>query len=74
MDESISWQFDDYLQEVLNLKEVDISSYSPLDLAYIGDCIYDLIIKTMVMNGGMPRYKSCTRRPAAWCKLPPSLS
>ncbi len=52
MDESISWQFDDYLQEVLNLKEVDISSYSPLDLAYIGDCIYDLIIKTMVMNGG----------------------
>lgn len=52
MDESISWQFDDYLQEILKLKEVEISSYSPLDLAYIGDSIYDLIIKTMVMNGG----------------------
>lgn len=52
MDESISWQFDEYLKEVLNLKEMDLSSYSPLALAYIGDCIYDLIIKTMVMNGG----------------------
>lgn len=27
------------------MKEVDIKEYSPLTLAYIGDCIYDLIIK-----------------------------
>ena len=52
MDESISWQFDEYLNQVLELKEVDIQSYSPLALAYIGDSIYDLIIKTMVMNEG----------------------
>ena len=44
--------FDDCIREVLDLKEVDIESYSPLVLAYIGDCVYDLIIKSMVINEG----------------------
>ena len=52
MDESVTWQFDEYLENVFSLKEVDINSYSPLALAYIGDSIYDLIIKTMVINEG----------------------
>lgn len=52
MDESVTWQFDEYLENIFSLKEVDINSYSPLALAYIGDSIYDLIIKTMVINEG----------------------
>lgn len=44
--------FDDCIRKVLDLKEVDIESYSPLVLAYIGDCVYDLIIKSMVINEG----------------------
>ena len=32
------------------MKEVDAKQYSPLALAYMGDCIYDLIIKTMVVE------------------------
>lgn len=52
MEESVSFEFHDYIKETLNLKEVDIASYSPLVLAYIGDCIYDLIIKTMIINRG----------------------
>lgn len=52
MDESVTWQFDEYLENVFSLKEVDINSYSPLALAYIGDSIYDLIIKTLVINEG----------------------
>lgn len=52
MDESVIWQFDSYLEELFDLKEVDIQSYSPLVLAYIGDSIYDLVIKTMVINEG----------------------
>ena len=31
-------------------KEVDIRTYSPLTLAYIGDAIYDLIIRTVVVS------------------------
>lgn len=41
-----------YMYELFDLKEVDILSYSPLALAYIGDSIYDLIIKTIVLNEG----------------------
>lgn len=31
-------------------KEKDIRTYSPLTLAYIGDAVYDLIIRTMVVG------------------------
>lgn len=52
MEESINFEFHDYITEVLNLQEVDAASYSPLVLAYIGDCVYDLVIKTMIINRG----------------------
>lgn len=34
------------------LKEVDIRSYSPLALAYIGDGVFDLVIRTVVVERG----------------------
>lgn len=52
MEKSVTFEFDDYIAEALRLKEVDIASYSPLVLAYIGDCVYDLMIKSMVINCG----------------------
>lgn len=52
MEKSVTWQFDSCMQEIFGLHEVDIKEYSPLTLAYIGDSIYDLIIKTMVVNQG----------------------
>lgn len=52
MDESIKLEFHDYIETVLQLKEVDIKSYSPLVLAYIGDCVFDLVIKSMVISKG----------------------
>lgn len=52
MEKSITFEFHEYIKQVLQLKEVDVKQYSPLVLAYIGDCVYDLIIKTMVINGG----------------------
>lgn len=36
----------------LNLKEVNILTYSPLTLAYIGDDVYDLVIRTFLINQG----------------------
>ena len=52
MEKSVDWQFDSYMQEIFQMKEVDIREYSPLALAYIGDCIFDLVIKSLVMNEG----------------------
>lgn len=40
------------MKKVFTMQEVDIREYSPLTLAYIGDSIYDLIIKSLVINRG----------------------
>jgi len=38
------------IKEKFQCKEVDLKTYSPLTLAFIGDCIYDLIIRTVVVE------------------------
>ena len=50
MEKSIELNF--YMKEIFGMQEVDIHTYSPLTLAYIGDSIYDLIIKSLVVNRG----------------------
>lgn len=40
------------LKREFNCKEVDIKEYSPLALAYIGDSIYDVIVRTVVVERG----------------------
>ena len=49
MEKSIGFDWKSCMCDVLKLNEVDIAGYSPLTLAYIGDSVYDLIIKTMVI-------------------------
>lgn len=41
-----------YMQELFRMQEVDIKEYSPLALAYIGDAVYELIIRSLVLNEG----------------------
>ncbi|MDF2588054.1 MAG: hypothetical protein K0S41_1895 [Anaerocolumna sp.] len=41
-----------YLKKEMNLPDTDIKSYSPLTLAFIGDGVYDLIIRTMIVERG----------------------
>lgn len=38
------------IQEMFPGKAVDVRTYSPLTLAYIGDALYDLIIRTVVVG------------------------
>ena len=52
MEKGIEWQFDSYMREIFQMKEVDMKEYSPLTLAYIGDSVYDLMIKSLVVNEG----------------------
>lgn len=40
------------LKKEFACKEVDIKTYSPLTLAYIGDAIFDLIIRTVIVERG----------------------
>lgn len=66
MEKSVEWQFDTYMQEIFELKEVDMKEYSPLALAYIGDSIYDLIIKTLVLNEGNCQVQKLHLRTSAY--------
>ena len=50
MEESISLLKN--IKECFDCKEQDINSYSPLTLAYIGDDVYDLVVRTVVVERG----------------------
>lgn len=52
MEKSLEQDFLAYMRQEFEMKEVDIQTYSPLTLAYIGDSIYDLMIKSLVINKG----------------------
>ena len=52
MEKSVGFEFVSYMNELFQMEEVDIREYSPLTLAYIGDCVYDLVIKNLVINAG----------------------
>ncbi len=44
--------YEDYVRKALRLKENDVKMYSPLVYAYIGDAVYELIIRAIVVNRG----------------------
>lgn len=52
MEKSVGFEFDSYMKELFQMEEVDVVTYSPLTLAYIGDGVYDLIIRSIVVNHG----------------------
>lgn len=45
-------EIDTFIREHFNIKKQDIRTYSPLTLAYIGDGVFDLIIRTVVVDKG----------------------
>ena len=58
----------EYMQELFQMKEVDIKEYSPLALAYIGDAVYELIIRSLVLGEGK-NFLHCG--PACILRAPP---
>ena len=46
MDESIL----ENIKDKFGLADIDVNGYSPLSLAFIGDCVFDLVVKTVVVE------------------------
>ena len=40
------------IKQEFDCKDVDLRTYSPLTLAFLGDCVYDIIIRTVVVERG----------------------
>jgi ribonuclease-3 family protein len=38
------------IKKEFQCKEVDVRAYSPLTLAYIGDAVYDMVIRTVIVE------------------------
>lgn len=55
-------------KEALRLKEADAASYSPLVLAYLGDAVYELAIRTLVVNEGNRQVNKMHRESASLVK------
>ena len=42
----------EYINNQFNIEPKDIRTYSPLTLAYIGDAIFDVVIRSILVNKG----------------------
>lgn len=40
------------IQQIFDLKQEDIRSFSPLTLAYVGDAVYELVIRSLIVEKG----------------------
>ncbi len=58
------------IQSSLDIKEVDIRTYSPLTLAFIGDCVYDLVIRSMLVGEGNMQVNKLHKQKADIVKAP----
>lgn len=72
MEESINTagedRFSELMREALRLQPVDIRTYSPLVLAYIGDAVYELFIRTKVINQGSMQVNKMHKKSASLVK------
>ena len=59
-----------YIKEQFQLPDVDLKTYSPLALAFIGDGIFDLIIRTLVVGTGNTKASQLHKRTSQMVKAP----
>ena len=59
-----------YLKEQFALQDIDLKTYSPLTLAYIGDAIYDLLVRTILVKRGNSQVNKLHKRASSLVKAP----
>lgn len=53
---------DGKIREVFSVPEVNADSYSPLTLAYMGDCVYEMTIRTLLVSRGNAPVNTLNRK------------
>ena len=66
MEESI--KIPSLMKETLQLEPIDVCSYSPLALAYMGDAVYEVLIRTRGMNRGSMQVNKMHKKSASLVK------
>lgn len=57
-------EFLEFYRESMGLKPVDAGTYSPLALAYLGDAVYELMVRLKVANRGSMQVNKMHRHSA----------
>lgn len=60
----------DYINTKFDITSKDIRTYSPLTLAYIGDAVYDLVIRSVLVNRGNTAVNNLHKKASAIVKAP----
>lgn len=67
MEKSIASFCDDF-RRLFDLKEPDVRSYSPLTLAYLGDAVYEIIVRTIMVERANAPVQKLHKRSSALVK------
>lgn len=60
----------DEIRAALGLPRMEAGEYSPLALAYLGDCVYELSVRIMVMSQGNRQVNKLNAAGSGWAKAP----
>ncbi len=60
----------EYINEKFDVEPKDIRTYSPLTLAYIGDAVFDLIVRSVLVNKGNTAVNNLHKKASAIVKAP----
>ncbi len=66
MEESVALY--SYIKQMFGEGEVDVRTYSPLTLAFIGDCVFDLVARTYLVGQGNRAVEELHKRKSAIVK------
>lgn len=58
----------DCFKKALKLKETEVNTYSPLALAYLGDAVYELAVRSLIMNHGNVQVNKMHKKAASLVK------
>lgn len=64
------WGLIRQIKRQMGLPDTDIRSYSPLTLAFIGDAVYDLIIRTIIVEKGNAPVNKLHKQVSSLVKAP----
>lgn len=56
------------LRQLFGLKKQELSSYSPLTLAYVGDAVYELIVRSVLVDKGNAPVNSLHKKASSLVK------
>ena len=51
-------ELNEKIGEAFGRDKVDLNTYSPLALAFLGDCVFEIVIRTMIVEKGNQRANS----------------